>query len=111
LPILSDNFVRLEVSKVFEQCRRHFHHITSVDEILKRICAVSHSNDPVARAVTLRCDSVTSHSQRKPLRSLHLANRTFAECKHISDAVSPPPPLFHLLQQSVVLFRCCGIAP
>ena len=36
------------------QSERHLDKITMVDEFLKRIFTVLHSNDPVARALTLR---------------------------------------------------------
>ena len=39
---------------MIQQSERHLDKITMVDEFLKRIFTVLHSNDPVARALTLR---------------------------------------------------------
>ena len=49
-----DNFLRFQVLEVFRQSERHLAGITSIDEVLKRVISVIHSNDPVARALTLR---------------------------------------------------------
>ena len=48
------NLLRLYILKVAQQTRKHHDKITSVDEFAKRIFSVIHSNDPVARALTLR---------------------------------------------------------
>lgn len=40
---------------MFEDCEDQVPLITNVDEVLARLTVVLHSNDPVARAVTLRC--------------------------------------------------------
>ncbi len=48
------NFVRLCVLRVVQQSERHLDKITMVDEFVKRVFTVLHSNDPVARALTLR---------------------------------------------------------
>ncbi|XP_022103792.1 integrator complex subunit 7-like isoform X2 [Acanthaster planci] len=48
------NFLRLCVVKVAQQSRRHLDKILNVDEFIRRIFFVIHSNDPVARAITLR---------------------------------------------------------
>jgi len=48
------NFLRLCVLRVTQQSEKHLQKITSVDEFLRRIYTVIHSNDPVARALTLR---------------------------------------------------------
>lgn len=48
------NFLKLCVLNVVRQSERHLDKITNVDEFVKRIFAVIHSNDPVARALTLR---------------------------------------------------------
>jgi len=48
------NYLRLCVLRVTQQSEKHLQKITSVDEFLRRIYTVIHSNDPVARALTLR---------------------------------------------------------
>ena len=48
------NFTKLCVLRVVQQSERHLDKITNVDEFVKRISTVLHSNDPVARALTLR---------------------------------------------------------
>ncbi|XP_038074195.1 integrator complex subunit 7-like isoform X2 [Patiria miniata] len=48
------NFLRLCVVKVAQQSRLHLDKILNVDEFVRRIFFVIHSNDPVARAITLR---------------------------------------------------------
>uniref|UniRef100_A0A2C9JPR4 Integrator complex subunit 7 n=1 Tax=Biomphalaria glabrata TaxID=6526 RepID=A0A2C9JPR4_BIOGL len=49
-----NNFIRLCVLRVTQQSEKHLDKIFSVDEFTRRIFGVIHSNDPVARAVTLR---------------------------------------------------------
>ncbi|KAJ8269857.1 hypothetical protein GJAV_G00107600 [Gymnothorax javanicus] len=51
---LGNNFLRLCVLKVTQQSEKHLEKILNVDEFVKRIFSVIHSNDPVARAITLR---------------------------------------------------------
>ena len=48
------NFLKLCVLCVVRQSERHLDKITNVDEFVKRVFAVIHSNDPIARALTLR---------------------------------------------------------
>ena len=48
------NFIRLCVLSVVRQSERHLDKITNVDEFVKRVFSVIHSNDPTARALTLR---------------------------------------------------------
>lgn len=50
----SSNLVRLWVLRVCQQSEKHTEKILNVDEFVKRIFMVIHSNDPVARALTLR---------------------------------------------------------
>lgn len=50
----SSNLVRLWILKVCQQSENHLDKILSTDEFVKRIFIVIHSNDPVARAITLR---------------------------------------------------------
>ncbi|KAH9499613.1 Integrator complex subunit 7 [Bulinus truncatus] len=49
-----NNFIRLCILRVTQQSEKHLDKIFSVDEFTRRIFGVIHSNDPVARAVTLR---------------------------------------------------------
>ena len=48
------NFLKMCVLRVFQQSSLHLDKVTSVDEFLRRILTVINSNDPVARALTLR---------------------------------------------------------
>ena len=48
------NFCRLLVLRVLEQTRKHLAKISNSTEFVRRIFSVSYSNDPVARAITLR---------------------------------------------------------
>lgn len=52
--VYSNNFLRLCVLKVTQQSEKHLEKILNVDEFVKRVFSVIHSNDPVARAITLR---------------------------------------------------------
>ncbi|XP_067938962.1 integrator complex subunit 7-like [Watersipora subatra] len=52
---VSNNFVRLCIVRVLEESHKHLDKIQNVDEFIARIFQVVHSNDPVARAVTIRC--------------------------------------------------------
>ncbi|CAH0553711.1 unnamed protein product [Brassicogethes aeneus] len=51
---MGSNFLRLCVLRVCQQSEKHLDKISNVDEFVRRIYSVIHSNDPVARAVTLR---------------------------------------------------------
>lgn len=51
---VGSNFLRLCILQVTEQSEKHLEKIISVDEFVRRIYVVLHSNDPVARALTLR---------------------------------------------------------
>ena len=51
---LGNNFLRLWVLRVCQQSEKHLDKILNVDEFVRRIYSVIHSNDPVARALTLR---------------------------------------------------------
>ncbi|XP_066451137.1 integrator complex subunit 7 isoform X2 [Eleutherodactylus coqui] len=51
---VGNNFLRLCVLKVTQQSEKHLEKILNVEEFVKRVFSVIHSNDPVARAITLR---------------------------------------------------------
>jgi integrator complex subunit 7 len=51
---VGSNLLRLWVLRVCEQSEKHLEKITNVDEFVKRIFMVIHSNDPIARSLTLR---------------------------------------------------------
>ena len=46
--------MKLCVLKVIQGSEKHLDKILNVDEFIRRIYTVIHSNDPVARAITLR---------------------------------------------------------
>ena len=48
--------MRLCIVRVAQQSTKHLDKILNVDEFMKRIYTVIHSNDPYARALTLRYD-------------------------------------------------------
>lgn len=48
------NFLRLCVLRVCQQSEKHLDKISNVDEFVRRVYSVIHSNDPIARALTLR---------------------------------------------------------
>lgn len=49
-----NNFLRLCILRVTQQSEKHLEKILSVDDLVKKIFSVMYSNDPVARALTLR---------------------------------------------------------
>ncbi|XP_057654555.1 integrator complex subunit 7 [Diorhabda carinulata] len=51
---MGNNFLRLCVLRVCQQSEKHLDKISNVDEFVRRIYTVIHSNDPIARAVTIR---------------------------------------------------------
>ncbi|XP_050311568.1 integrator complex subunit 7 [Anthonomus grandis grandis] len=51
---MGNNFLRLCVLRVCQQSEKHLDKMSNVDEFVRRIYSVIHSNDPIARAVTLR---------------------------------------------------------
>ena len=54
LLLLSNNQTRGYILKVFLATQSHFQKILNLDEIVKRLVSVTYTNDPVARALTLR---------------------------------------------------------
>ena len=46
--------MRLCIVRVAQQSTKHLDKILNVDEFMKRVYMVIHSNDPYARALTLR---------------------------------------------------------
>lgn len=48
------NFLRLWVLRVCQQSEKHLDKISNVDEFVRRVYSVIHSNDPIARSLTLR---------------------------------------------------------
>eukprot|EP00092_Neocalanus_flemingeri_P013580 GFUD01014645.1.p1 GENE.GFUD01014645.1~~GFUD01014645.1.p1 ORF type:complete len:959 (-),score=367.80 GFUD01014645.1:93-2969(-) len=48
------NFLKMCVLRVCQQSSLHLDKVTSVDELVRRVITVINSNDPVARALTLR---------------------------------------------------------
>uniref|UniRef100_A0A0K8SVT4 Integrator complex subunit 7 N-terminal domain-containing protein n=1 Tax=Lygus hesperus TaxID=30085 RepID=A0A0K8SVT4_LYGHE len=51
---VGNNFLRLWVLRVCQQSEKHLDKILNVDEFVRRIFSVIHSNDPVARSLTLQ---------------------------------------------------------
>ncbi|XP_025409271.1 integrator complex subunit 7 isoform X1 [Sipha flava] len=51
---LGSNFLRFWVLQVCQQTEKHIDKILNIDEFVRRIYSVIHSNDPVARGLTLR---------------------------------------------------------
>nr|CAD7407932.1 unnamed protein product [Timema poppensis] len=51
---VGNNFLRVWVLCVCQQSEKHLDKILNVDEFVRRIFSVIHSNDPIARALTLR---------------------------------------------------------
>lgn len=51
---VGSNFLRLCVLKAIQSCKKHLDKIFNVDEFCRRFFAVIHSNDAIARSVTLR---------------------------------------------------------
>lgn len=51
------NLLRLHILRVFQLSQRHLGKVTNTEELVRRLSLVSHSNDPVARALTLRSDA------------------------------------------------------
>ncbi|KAI4458261.1 c1orf73 protein [Holotrichia oblita] len=51
---VGNNFLRMCVLRVCQQSEKHLDKISNVDEFVRRVFSVIHSNDPIARALTLR---------------------------------------------------------
>lgn len=51
---VGSNLLRLWVLRVCQQSEKHLDKIINVDEFVRRVFMVIHSNDPIARALTLR---------------------------------------------------------
>ena len=55
------NFLRLCILQVVENSEKHLEKIINLDEFVRRIYTAVHSNDPVARAVTLKILGLCAH--------------------------------------------------
>ncbi|XP_077996491.1 integrator complex subunit 7-like [Glandiceps talaboti] len=111
---LGSNFLRLCVLKVTQQSEKQLDKILNKDEFVRRIFTVIHSNDPVARAITLRVlgsiaaiiadrknvhhsihNSLDSHDAEELEAAIFAANRFSAEsrdfavgiCNKIADMI------------------------
>lgn len=51
---MGNNFLKLWILRVCQQSEKHLDKILNVEEFVRRIYSVMHSNDPVAKALTLR---------------------------------------------------------
>lgn len=51
------NFLRLLIFQVMEESEKHLDKILNIDDFVRNLFAVSYSNDPLARSITLRCIS------------------------------------------------------
>ncbi|KAL8606531.1 hypothetical protein ACOMHN_015571 [Nucella lapillus] len=49
-----NNFIRLCILRVIQQSEKHLDKILNVDEVVRRVYGVYHSNNPMARALTIR---------------------------------------------------------
>ncbi|XP_060588838.1 integrator complex subunit 7-like isoform X2 [Ruditapes philippinarum] len=49
-----NNFIRWCILRVTQESEKHLDKILNVDEFMRRVFTVYHSNDPIARAITLR---------------------------------------------------------
>ena len=53
LKIFRNNFLRLWIVKVCQQSEKHFDKIINVDEFIRRVFSVIHSNDPVSQCILM----------------------------------------------------------
>jgi len=102
------NFLKLCVLRVCQQSSLHLDKVTSVDELVRRVITVINSNDPVARALTLRvlgsiaaiiperkavhhkvrC-SLDSQDQVELYAAIYAANKFAARSKTFSTDICP----------------------
>ncbi|NWX85790.1 INT7 protein, partial [Nothoprocta pentlandii] len=112
---VGNNFLRLCVLKVTQQSEKHLEKILNVDEFVKRVFSVIHSNDPVARAITLRMlGSMASiiperknahHSIRQSLDSHDNVERRHMVCFSVSQK-----PMQRANALAVCPFHVTGLA-
>ncbi|XP_068683543.1 integrator complex subunit 7-like isoform X2 [Montipora foliosa] len=89
---VGSNFLRLCILKVIEQSEKHLEKVLNVDEFLKRIYSVIHSNDPVARAITVRVlGSVACLvSERKNVHHREFASGLYNKISQLIEGLSTP---------------------
>ena len=82
-----NNFLRVLILKVMQQSEKHLDKIVNVDEFVRRLFAVTFSNDPLARAITLRSFASLARvvAHHKNLHHL-IRNSLDAIDEHESDA-------------------------
>eukprot|EP00090_Calanus_glacialis_P010805 TRINITY_DN19273_c0_g1_i1.p1 TRINITY_DN19273_c0_g1~~TRINITY_DN19273_c0_g1_i1.p1 ORF type:complete len:960 (-),score=369.63 TRINITY_DN19273_c0_g1_i1:206-3085(-) len=102
------NFLKMCVLRVCQQSSLHLDKVTSVDELVRRVITVINSNDPVARALTLRVlgsiaaiiperkavhhkvrTSLDSQDQVELYAAIYAANKFAARSKTFSTDICP----------------------
>ncbi|EDO44086.1 predicted protein, partial [Nematostella vectensis] len=111
---MGNNFLRLCILKVTQRSQKHHDKILNIDEFLRRIYSVIHSNDPIARTITIRVlGSIASiiperknahHSIRTSLNShdqVELEAAIFATQQFCSQSRSFASGIFNKLAQMI----------
>ncbi|XP_058793913.1 integrator complex subunit 7 [Phymastichus coffea] len=105
------NFLRVWVLRVFQQSEKHLDKILNVDEFVKRIYSVMHSNDPIAKALTLR--TLGSVARIIPERKhVHHSIRKSLDCHDLVqvEAAIYAAQMFAAQSKQFAIFMCSKIS-
>ncbi|XP_014223957.1 integrator complex subunit 7 [Trichogramma pretiosum] len=108
---VGSNFLRVWVLRVCQQTDKHLDKILNVDEFVKRIYSVMHSNDPVAKALTLR--TLGSVARIIPERKhVHHSIRRAMDCHDLVqvEAAIYAAQMFAAQSKQFAIFMCSKIS-
>lgn len=75
----SNNLLRWCILRVIQQCDKHLDKVLNVEEFVRRIYTVIHSNDSVARALTIRFVCLTGKENHLIAELVHFYTSLLAE--------------------------------
>ncbi|KAJ8678827.1 hypothetical protein QAD02_014614 [Eretmocerus hayati] len=108
---VGSNFLRVWVLRVCQQSEKHLDKILNVDEFVRRIYSVMHSNDPVAKALTLR--TLGSVARIIPERKhVHHSIRRSLDCHDLVqvEAAIYAAQMFAAQSKLFAIFMCSKIS-
>ncbi|XP_001602468.2 integrator complex subunit 7 [Nasonia vitripennis] len=108
---VGSNFLRVWVLRVCQQSEKHLDKILNIDEFVRRIYSVMHSNDPVAKALTLRTLGSVARiiAERK---QVHHSIRRSLDCHDLVqvEAAIYAAQMFAAQSKLFAIFMCSKIS-
>mmetsp|Transcript_1879 Transcript_1879/g.2861 ORF Transcript_1879/g.2861 Transcript_1879/m.2861 type:complete len:588 (+) Transcript_1879:42-1805(+) len=105
----SNNLVRLCILTVIQQSEPHFSKVLNVGQLLKRLTVVLQSNDPVARALTLRTLGAMASLLSKRTDVHHKMLTCLLNTRHINYLI--PEAEVEIYAAMFAIERVCALSP